>query len=65
MNDKFEPIPDPTPEQGFEGLYAGTIENGSEYEPGEYFYDLRGLSKYLRENHLSRPTEEILAMFRK
>lgn len=37
MKDKFEPIPDPTPEQGFEGLYAGTIENGSEYEPGEYF----------------------------
>lgn len=36
MKDKFEPIPDPTPEQGFEGLYAGTIENGSEYEPGEY-----------------------------
>lgn len=44
MKDKFEPIPDPTPEQGFEGLYAGTIENGSEYEPGEYFYDLRGLT---------------------
>ena len=27
MKDKFEPIPDPTPEQGFEGLYAGTIES--------------------------------------
>ena len=61
MKREFEPIPDPTPEQGFEGLYAGTIENGSE----EYFYDLRGLTKYLRENHLSQPTEEILLMFRK
>lgn len=63
MKDKFEPIPDPTPEQGFEGLYAGTIESGSEYEPGEYFYDLRGLTKYLREHNLDQPTEEILKMF--
>ena len=65
MKDKFEPIPDPTPEQGFEGLYAGTIESGSEYEPGEYFYDLRGLTIYLLEHNLDQPTEEILAMFRK
>lgn len=63
MKDKFEPILDPTPEQGFEGLYAGIIENGSEYEPGEYFYDLRGLTKYLREHNLDQPTEEILKMF--
>ena len=47
MKKEFDSILDPTPEQGFEGLYAGTIEKGSEYELGEYFYDLRGLTKYL------------------
>lgn len=61
MKDKFEPIPDPIFEPGFEGLYVVSTEDGEE----EPLYDLRGLSKYLRENHLSRPTEEILAMFRK
>ena len=47
MKDKFEPIPDPTEEDG-------------EEEP---LYDLRGLTKYLREHNLDQPTEEILKMF--
>lgn len=31
MKKEFEPILDPTPEQGFECLYAVTRENGSKY----------------------------------
>lgn len=59
MKDKFEPIPDPTPEQGFEGLYVVSTEDDEE----EPLYDLRGLTKYLREHNLDQPTEEILKMF--
>lgn len=61
MKDKFEPIPDPTEEDGFEGLYVVSTEDGEE----EPLYDLRGLTKYLREHNLDQPTEEILKMFRK
>lgn len=61
MKDKFEPIPDPIFEPGFEGLYVVSTEDGEE----EPLYDLRGLTKYLREHNLDQPTEEILAMFRK
>lgn len=59
MKDKFEPIPDPTEEDGFEGIYVGDLEDGEE----EPLYDLHGLSKYLREHNLDQPTEEILKMF--
>lgn len=61
MKDKFEPIPDPTEEDGFEGIYVVSTEDGEE----EPLYDLHGLTKYLREHNLDQPTEEILAMFRK
>lgn len=60
MKDKFEPIPDPTEEDGFEGLYVVSTEDGEE----EPLYDLRGLTKYLREHNLDQPTEEILKMFK-
>ena len=59
MKDKFEPIPDPTEEDGFEGAYVVDTEDGEE----EPLYDLRGLTKYLREHNLDQPTEEILKMF--
>ena len=59
MKDKFEPIPDPTEEDGFEGIYVVSTEDGEE----EPLYDLRGLTKYLREHNLDQPTEEILKMF--
>lgn len=59
MKDKFEPIPDPTEEDGFEGIYVVGTEDGEE----EPLYDLRGLTKYLREHNLDQPTEEILKMF--
>lgn len=59
MKDKFEPIPDPTEEDGFEGIYVMSTEDGEE----EPLYDLRGLTKYLREHNLDQPTEEILKMF--
>ena len=59
MKDKFEPIPDPTEEDGFEGLYVVSTEDDEE----EPLYDLRGLTKYLREHNLDQPTEEILKMF--
>lgn len=60
MKDKFEPIPDPTEEDGFEGLYVVSTEDGEE----ETLYDLRGLTKYLREHNLDQPTEEISKMFK-
>ena len=41
MKDKFEPIPDPTEEDGFEGIYVVSTEDGEE----EPLYDLRGLTK--------------------
>ena len=59
MKDKFELIPDPTEEDGFEGIYVVSTEDGEE----EPLYDLRGLTKYLREHNLDQPTEEILKMF--
>ena len=59
MKDKFEPIPEPTEEDGFEGIYVVSTEDGEE----EPLYDLRGLTKYLREHNLDQPTEEILKMF--
>lgn len=59
MKDKFEPIPAPTEEDGFEGIYVVSTEDGEE----EPLYDLRGLTKYLREHNLDQPTEEILKMF--
>ena len=59
MKDKFEPIPDPTEEDGFEGIDVVSTEDGEE----EPLYDLRGLTKYLREHNLDQPTEEILKMF--
>lgn len=59
MKDKFEPIPDPTEEDGFEGIYVVSTEDGEE----EPLYDLRGLTKYLREHNSDQPTEEILKMF--
>ena len=59
MKDKFEPRPDPTEEDGFEGIYVVSTEDGEE----EPLYDLRGLTKYLREHNLDQPTEEILKMF--
>ena len=65
MKDKFEPIPDPTEEDGFEGIYVVSTEDGEECSTIPVPYDLRGLTKYLREHNLDQPTEEILAMFRK
>ena len=59
MKDKFELIPDPIFEPGFEGLYVVSTEDDEE----EPLYDLHGLSKYLREHNLDQPTEEILKMF--
>lgn len=59
MKDKFEPIPDPTEEDGFEGIYVVSTEDDEE----KPLYDLRGLTKYLREHNLDQPTEEILKMF--
>lgn len=61
MKDKFEPIPDPTEEDGFEGIYVVSTEDGEE----EPLYDLHGLTKYLREHNLDQPTDEILLMFKK
>ena len=59
MKDKFEPIPDPIFDPEFEGIYVVSTEDGEE----EPLYDLRGLTKYLREHNLDQPTEEILKMF--
>ncbi len=67
MKDKFELIPDPIPdpifEPGFEGLYVGDLEDGEKCSTKFSSYDLRGLTKYLREYNLDQPTEEILKMF--
>lgn len=60
MKSKFEPIPDPTEEDGFEGVYVVGTEDGEE----ESLYDLRGLTKYLQEHNLEQPTEEISEMFK-
>lgn len=60
MKSKFEPIPDPTEEDGFEGVYVVGTEDGEE----EPLYDLRGLTKYLREHNLEQSTEEISEMFK-
>lgn len=60
MKSKFEPIPDPTEEDGFEGVYVVGTEDGEE----EPLYDLRGLTKYLQEHNLEQPTEEISEMFK-
>lgn len=65
MKDKFEPIPDPIFEPGFEGLYVGDLEDGEKCSTKPVPYDLRGLTKYLQEHHLDQPTDEILLMFKK
>lgn len=52
MKDKFEPIPDPTEEDGFEGIYVGDLEDGEKCSTEFSSYDLRGLTKYLREHNL-------------
>lgn len=65
MKDKFEPILDPTPEQGFEGIYVGDLEDGEKCSTEFSSYDLRGLTKYLQEHNLDQPTDEILLMFKK
>ena len=52
MKDKFEPIPDPIFEPGFEGLYVGDLEDGEKCSTKPVSYDLRGLTKYLQEHHL-------------
>lgn len=65
MKDKFELIPDPIFEPGFEGLYVGDLEDGEKCSTEFSLYDLRGLTKYLQEHHLDQPTDEILLMFKK
>lgn len=65
MKKEFEPIPDPTGEDGFEGIYVGNLEDGEKCSTEFPSYDLHGLSKYLQEHNLDQPTEEILLMFRK
>lgn len=65
MKDKFEPIPDPIFEPGFEGLYVGDLEDGEKCSTEFTSYDLRGLTKYLQEHNLDQPTDEILLMFKK
>ena len=50
MKDKFEPIPDPTPEQDFEGIYVGDLEDGEKCSTEFPSYDLRGLIKYLQDD---------------
>ena len=65
MKNKFEQIPDPTEEDGFEGIYVGDLEDGEKCSTEFSSYDLRGLTKYLQEHNLEQPTEEILLMFRK
>lgn len=65
MKDKFEPIPDPIFEPGFEGLYVGNLEDGEKCSTEFTSYDLRGLTKYLQEHNLDQPTDEILLMFKK
>lgn len=65
MKSKFEPIPDPTEEDGFEGIYVGDLEDGEKCSTKPVPYDLRGLTKYLQEHHLDQPTDEILLMFKK
>ena len=65
MKDKFEPIPDPTEEDGFEGIYVGDLEDGEKCSTEFSSYDLHGLTKYLQEHNLDQPTDEILLMFKK
>ena len=54
MKNKFEPIPDPTEEDGFEGIYVGDLEDGEKCSTEFSSYDLCGLTKYLQEHNLNQ-----------
>lgn len=62
MKKNIDFIPDPTPEDGFEGLYCGIP---GIYDDEPFTFDLRAAAKYVRENKLDRITDEIKEMFRK
>ena len=62
MEKEIELIEDPTPEQGFEGMYAGIPDINMKITFPVKF-NLRAAAKYVDDNNLPRLTEDIMRMF--
>ena len=54
-------IEDPSPEDGFEGMFLGTPDMKDDYVPEPF--DLHAAAKYVRENNLEGIDDEIIRMF--
>lgn len=66
MKDKLGYIPDPTYEDGFEGMFLGSPDDSPEsYQSEPLGFDLRAAAKYVRDHNLQSVTDEIKEMFKK
>ena len=63
MSKQIDIIEDPTPEQGFEGMYAGIPDINMEPISFPVRFDLHAAARYVRDNNLPRLTEDIMRMF--
>ena len=62
MSDKII-IEDPTPEQGFEGMYMGVPDLNMKMEPDPFPYDFRAAARYVRKHGLKEMSDDIKRMF--
>lgn len=60
MNKKIELIEDPSPEDGFEGMYLGIP---GYYDDPPLDFDLHKADEYIKKNNLHEITEDIKKMF--
>lgn len=58
-------IEDPTPEQGFEGMYIGTPDMNDTPGSFPFSFDFHAAARYVRENNLPEMTEDVMRMFAK